>query len=96
MVIRHTGVTMMEIPNLRDKAVREQYRNDTMCTDPEVAGDMLIPSYSKGNPDIPDSTYERIRKMWDQFAVEEKERIEREIREMRESKEIGGSDCEQY
>ena len=57
-----------------------------MCTDPEVAGDMLIPSYSKGNPDIPDSTYERIRKMWDQFAVEEKERIEREIREMRETK----------
>ena len=80
------GGIPMEIPNLRDKAVREEYRNDTMCTDPEVAGDMLIPSYSKGNPDIPDSTYERIRKMWDQFAVEEKERIEREIREMRETK----------
>lgn len=81
------GGIPMEIPNLRDKAVREQYRNDTMCTDPEVAGDMLMPCYHKGNPDIPDSTYERIRKMWDRFAVEEKERIAQEIKEMREAKE---------
>jgi len=81
------GGIPMEVPNLRDKTVREKYRNDTMCTDPAIAGDMLIPSYSKGNPDIPDSTYERIRKIWDKFAIEEKERIAREIKEMRESKE---------
>lgn len=81
------GGIPMEIPNLRDKTVREQYRNDTMCTDPEVAGDMLIPCYHKGNPDIPDSTYERVRKIWAKFAIEEKERIKQEIKEMREAKE---------
>ena len=32
----------IEIPNLRDKAVRDLYRNDTTCTFPDVAGDMYI------------------------------------------------------
>ena len=57
------GVTM-EIPNLREQSVREQYRNDTMCTDPKVAGDMLIPVFSKGNPDIPKEVYDHMRKKW--------------------------------
>lgn len=55
------GSVPVAIPNLRDPQVREQYRNDTACTDPKVAGDMLLPSYSKGNPEIPDSVYERLR-----------------------------------
>jgi predicted dehydrogenase len=37
------GGIPMEIPNLRDKAIREQWRNDTACTDPKAAGDMLLP-----------------------------------------------------
>ncbi|MBQ9783256.1 MAG: Gfo/Idh/MocA family oxidoreductase [Clostridia bacterium] len=60
------GGIPMEIPNLRDRAVREQYRNDTMCTDPEVAGDMWIPSFSKGIPDIPDEVYDRMKAKWAQ------------------------------
>ena len=52
------GGIPMEIPDFRDPRVREQYRNDTQCTDPAVAGDQLIPSYSKGNPEIPRETYE--------------------------------------
>ena len=59
-----SGGIPMEIPNLRDKAVREQYRNDTMCTDPKVAGDLLIPVFSKGNPDIPQEVYDRMREKW--------------------------------
>lgn len=59
------GGIPMDIPNLRDKAVREQYRNDTMCTDPEAAGDMYIPPYSKGTPDIPDSVYEAVAAKWE-------------------------------
>ena len=51
------GGVPLEVPNLREKAVRDQYREDTMCTDPKVAGDMLIPVFSKGNPDIPDVVY---------------------------------------
>ena len=55
------GGIPMEIPDLRDPNVREKYRNDNRCTDPKVAGDQLLPSYSMGNPDIPDEIY-NIRK----------------------------------
>ena len=58
------GGIPMEIPNLRLPDVREKYRNDTACTDPKVAGDMLQPSYSKGNPDIPPQTYAVMRQKW--------------------------------
>lgn len=54
------------IPNLRDKAVRELWRNDTTCTDPKVAGDMLIPVFSKGTPEIDASVYEHIKNLWDE------------------------------
>lgn len=57
------GGISMDIPNLRDKAEREKWRNDTTCTDPAVAGDMLIPSYSKGNPNIPEENYARLREL---------------------------------
>ena len=58
------GGAPVEVPDFRDKAVREKYRNDTACTDPELAGDQLSPFYSKGNPDIPDSVYEKVYKQW--------------------------------
>ena len=45
--------------------------NDTMCTDPTVAGDMLIPSFSKGNPDIPPEVYEAMKKK-NQYEFENK------------------------
>ena len=59
------GGIPMEIPNLRDKAVREQWRNDTACTDPKVEGDMLFPTFSKGTPDIDDGVYDHMKQLWD-------------------------------
>ena len=59
------GGIPMEIPNLRNKAVREQWRNDTACTDPKVAGDMLLPTFSKGTPDIDDGVYAHMKQLWD-------------------------------
>lgn len=59
------GGNSLEIPDLRDPQVRELYRNDRRCTDPAVAGDQLLPSYSKGNPDIPDSVYEGHKAKWE-------------------------------
>ena len=59
------GNIPVEIPDLRDKAVREQWRNDTACTDPKVAGDMLLPTFSKGTPDIDDGVYEHVKKLWE-------------------------------
>ncbi len=60
------GGVPQDIPNLRDPEVREIWRNDTQCTDPNVAGDMLIPSYSKGNPDIPAETYEAVKQKYEE------------------------------
>ncbi len=62
------GVTL-DIPDLRDPAVREQYRNDTTCTDPDIAGDMLIPSCGHGDPEIPMEVYDRVRQKWDNFKT---------------------------
>ena len=55
------GGIPMDIPNLRNADEREKWRNDTACTDPRLAGDMLQPSYSKGNPDIAPEVYEVLK-----------------------------------
>ncbi|MBR3691979.1 MAG: hypothetical protein IKL89_04700, partial [Clostridia bacterium] len=60
------GGIPMQVPNLRDPAERDAWRNDTACTDPKVAGDQLLPVWSKGNPDVPQSVYERVRKTWEE------------------------------
>ncbi len=72
------GGIPMEIPDLRNKEEREKWRNDTMCTDPKVAGDQLIPSYSKGNPDIAPEIYEGLRL---KMMEEEKKITARELAE---------------
>ena len=58
------GGIPVEIPDLRDPAVREQYRHDTACTDPKAAGDQLLPVFSKGTPDIPAEVYEEVKRKW--------------------------------
>ena len=58
------GNIPMEIPNLRDPEVRELWRNDTACTMPNFAGDMLLPTSSLGTPEIDDSVYDRVRALW--------------------------------
>lgn len=57
-----SGGIPMDIPDLHNPDVREKFRNDNRCTDPNVAGDQLLPSNSKGNPDIPDAVYEAKRR----------------------------------
>lgn len=59
------GGIPMEIPNLRDKSIRELWKNDTACTDPKVAGDMLLPTFSKGTPDIDVGVYDYMRQLWE-------------------------------
>ena len=58
------GGVSMDVPNFRNLAEREKYRRDFACTDPKVAGDMLQPSYSKGNPYVPSEVYEKLRKAY--------------------------------
>ena len=61
------------IPDLRDKAQRDLWRNDTRCTDPKAAGEQWIPSYSKGNPDIPQSVYDGMREKLEAFYKKQNE-----------------------
>lgn len=61
------GGIPMDIPDLRDPEVRDKYRNDTACTDPQVAEDQLQPSFSKGTPDIPKETYVAQKKKWEKI-----------------------------
>ncbi|MBP3570326.1 MAG: Gfo/Idh/MocA family oxidoreductase [Clostridia bacterium] len=60
------GGIPLEIPNLRDKAERDKWRNDTTCTDPKAAGDLLLPTFSKGTPEIPQEVYDRMARLWDE------------------------------
>ena len=60
------GGIPMEIPNLRDKSIRDQWRNDVACTDPNVAGDQVLPVFSKGTPDIDDGVYDHMKELWDE------------------------------
>ena len=70
------GGVPVEIPNFRSKLEREAYRYDTTCTNPEKAGDMYIPSYSQGNPVVPQEVYDGIAAKWqakiDKEAAEDK------------------------
>ncbi len=66
------GGCPMELPNMRLKEDRDKWRGDTMCTDPETAGDMWVPPFSKGTPQIDASVYERIRKKWEALEASKK------------------------
>ncbi len=58
------GGIPMAIPNLRNKDERDAWRGDTACTDPAAAGDMLLPTFSKGTPEIPQEVYDRQAALW--------------------------------
>lgn len=58
------GNKPMKIPNFRNPAEREAYRNDNACTNPAVAGDQLLPITSWGEREIPDEVYERVKDLW--------------------------------
>lgn len=58
------GNVPVDIPDMRDKAVRDRYRDDTACTDPAVAGAQLLPTTSAGTPDIDPAVYESVRRKW--------------------------------
>ena len=58
------GNIPMEIPDLRKKELRDQYRNDTACTIASAAGDQLLPTCSAGTPEIDPAVYEGVRQKW--------------------------------
>ena len=68
------GNISIDVPDLRDKAQRDRYRNDHACTNPAVAGDQLLPRSSYGEPEIPDSVYDNIRELWQKGEIPPKTR----------------------
>lgn len=73
------GNIPMEIPDLRDPAQREKYRNDVACTDPKVAGDQLLPTFSGGTPEIEPAVYEMEFKKSQEFFEKQKQEKKRRI-----------------
>lgn len=58
------GNAPMTVPNFRNPAEREAYRNDRACTTPEVAGDQLVPKSTFGGKEVPQETYDRMKRLW--------------------------------
>ncbi len=54
------GNKPIAMPDFRDKAQREKYRNDRACTDPKVAGEQLLPSTAFETVDTPQEVYDRV------------------------------------
>ena len=68
------GGVPVDIPDLRSKEERDRFRNDTRCTDPKAAGDMLLPSYSKGTPKVDEAVYNGIRRRWEEKEAKAEEK----------------------
>lgn len=64
------GNKLQTIPNLRNPEEREKWRGDTRCTDPKAAGDQLLPTFSKGTPEIEPEVYELMRTHWQKNTAE--------------------------
>lgn len=58
------GNVPVEIPDLRDPAQRDYYRNDHACTNPNIAGEQVVPSWSHDAPDVPETVFERLKELW--------------------------------
>jgi len=59
------GNQPVKVPNLRNPEERDAYRNDHACTNPAVAGDQLVPQSHHPDIEIPDSTYEHVKEIWE-------------------------------
>lgn len=55
----------MRVPDFRNREEREQFRHDSGCTDPETAGDQLLPSCSSSREEIPDEVYRKEAELYE-------------------------------
>ncbi|MBO4406163.1 MAG: Gfo/Idh/MocA family oxidoreductase [Clostridia bacterium] len=55
------GGAPFEIPDLRDPAARDKYRNDFYATDPRTPAPWLLPTSKAGTPEVEESVYEAVR-----------------------------------
>ena len=55
------GCAPYTVPDLRDNAQRDAYRNDRYCTDPRTPEEYRLPTSKSGTPEVDDSVYQRVR-----------------------------------
>lgn len=60
-----SGGQPFDVPDFRIAEEREKYRLDTACTDPNVAGDKLLPIKSGEPTEVPEGAYDRCREMFE-------------------------------
>ena len=58
------GGMPVKVPDLRDPEQRDAYRSDNACTNPEVAGDALLPVTTHKGPEIPEAVYDHMKALW--------------------------------
>ncbi len=58
------GNKPMAVPNFRNPEERDAWRDDNACTNPDVAGDALLPGTSYDEPKFGPEVYEHVRKLW--------------------------------
>ncbi|MBP5237240.1 MAG: Gfo/Idh/MocA family oxidoreductase [Clostridia bacterium] len=56
------GNQSMDIPDFSVLSERDKFRNDNICTSPEIAGDKALPTTMHGKIEFPDSVYDNLRK----------------------------------
>lgn len=49
------------VPDMRDHAVRDLYRNNHYCTDPRTPAEYLLPTTKSGTPEVDESVYDAVR-----------------------------------
>lgn len=59
------GNIPIDVPDLSKPEEREKFRNDNACTNPEVAGEQLVPQTTSDMQEIPDKVYENVKKLWE-------------------------------
>ncbi len=58
------GNRPIKVPNLRNKEERDAYRNDRLCTFPEIAGDQWVSNNVHNDDYIPDEVFEEVKRRW--------------------------------
>ena len=55
------GGAPFEVPDMRDKAVRDRYAGDLCSTDPRTPERFRLPTSKNGTPDVEDEIYEKVK-----------------------------------
>ncbi len=60
------GNIPIDIPDFRNKDEREKYKNDNACTNPDIAGEQVVPRTVYEPAEVPDAVYDNVRTLWEQ------------------------------